>query len=287
MTFVRRRNYGVDKAIFGDPNNLTVANLTIDGTNIGQQTSGEREIKSGLFVSKVGSEIRYLPRTVVTTGATTSERAIVVTLPELFKVGDVLYPVEPYALVTLGGTIASTETLTITLAGISHVFTSAGTDLAVAATGLASLINAHPLTKQIARAVAVGSTIWIYALDGRSALSLAVAEGGSASTIAITTGGSALVVPNTAIGTIAAITMSTSTLTIAADAAIAVPVGQKIGVRVDEVYGLDISSHNFTDERVQNLAVYGAANAVRTQHLPYLDGELELRFPRMNFATRF
>jgi hypothetical protein len=288
MPSVRRRRYRNDPAIFADSNYTSGNNITIDGSGIQvNATSTEKEVRAGMFVCKVGNDFRYLPRTDVTAGATTSEAVITVDIPEVFKVGDVLYPVELYALITLGGTIASTESMTITISGVTNTFVSTSTSLDAMATGLVNAINNHPITKQLVRAVANASTIWIYGLDGISNYSVAVAENSASGTITITTGGAALVVPNTAIGTISSINMTNDRITLTANAAIAVPVGMKIGVRIDDFYGLDVSSRNFTDFAIAEIATYECANAVRTQFLPYLDGDVRRRLPRMKFAEKF
>lgn len=83
----RQETYRQDKAVLAFPDhNAAPFNVTILDSSFGLNERNEKAVPAGHFVCKVGSEIRFLPRSdVQTTAAGTS---LVVDNAYVFKVGD-------------------------------------------------------------------------------------------------------------------------------------------------------------------------------------------------------
>lgn len=285
MVYLSHKKYGREKDIFMYPNNNEAnRNAAINNDTIALNAEGKRYVPEGMFVVLEGATARYLPRATVTTATSTGSAAVVCTPAQIFKADDVLYVVEPYATVTLGGTPAATsETVTVTVDGVALTVTIGSVVLADAAVAVRNAINNSTLLNQKVFALTAGAVVYVFAKDGISTYSFAVAKSGD---ITVTASGS-LTAFGSALGTIASVGTNGTTLTLSGNAATLLPVGTHIGVRtISEVLGVDPHQRDYTDAETQTIGVYDISSGVRENFLPYIDGDIKRRLPRITFITK-
>jgi len=284
MASIYRSSFTNEKNVFHFASGNEVGhNLSVTNAAIQADANGKKTVPEGLFVALVGADYRYLPRATVTTAVSASSPTVVATPSQIFKVGDVLYSVEPTATVTLTGTVAAAETVTVTIGGIAVVTTAVTTVLADLIALTAANINASPNLAGTIRAIVSGGIIYLYVVDGVTRPTLTISDVSSAIGSAVS---GAVFDYQATLGTVSAIVASTNTITLAANAAYVVPVGGHIGVKVSEVYGLDSHQRDFTIYTTQEFGVYNASSGVRENILPYIDGDLKRRFPKMLFSSK-
>ena len=287
MVYLSRKSYKQEKNIFLYPhNNEANRNAAINNDSIALNADGKRYVPEGMFVALVGGEARYLPRATVTTATSTGAATVVCTPSQIFKTGDVLYVVEPYATIALGGTVAADDTVTVTIDKYAFTATATTSTLADLVTLVKNAINNDNVLNQKVTAYVAGSTIYVFAKDGVSTYSIAVAKVGTGLTAAI--GGSATELRfGAALGTVSSVNVGTNTVTLGANAAAVVPVGTHIGVRtITEVLGVDAHQRDYTDAETQTIGVYDISSGVRENYLPYIDGDVKRRLPRVQFITK-
>jgi hypothetical protein len=284
MVFLKRTQYAQEKNIFlYHETNEANRNATIDNTKIQLNAAGKREVPEGMFVAMIGDTARYLPRATTTVATATNSPSVVVTPAQIFAPGDVLYAVEPYATVTLGGTPLTTDVVTVTVDGVALAVTTGSAVLADVAVTVRNAINNDTVLSQKVFAKSAGAVVYVFAKDGISTYSFAVAKSGD---ITVTASG-ALTVFGAALGTVASINVATSTLTLTGNASAVLPIGSHIGVRtVNEVLGVDPHQRDMTDTEVQTIGVYNISSGVRENYLPYIDGDIKRRLPQLNFVTK-
>jgi hypothetical protein len=285
MVFLKRSTYAQEKNIFlYHETNEANRNAVIANAKIQLNTAGKRQVPEGMFVAQIGDEARYLPRATVTTATGTGSTAVVATPVQVFAPGDVLFAVEPYATVTLGGTPgATTETVTVTIDGVALTTVIGSVVLADAAVAVANAINGDTILSQKVFAKVAGAVVYVFSKDGISTYSFAVAKAGD---ITVTASG-ALTAFAAALGTVSTVNVATNTITLTGDASAILPVGSHIGVRtVTEVLGVDAHQRDYTDAEVQTIGVYNISSGVRENYLPYIDGDIKRRLPQLNFLTK-
>lgn len=283
----RKGSVNVDKPVFAFAHGIeTPHSVTIANTTVTADSDGNKVMSSGYYVSRIGTTFRLLPRTkVATTAFGTGAATGKVNDYKPFVVGDVLRLLFPYATVTLAGTWGASETLTVSVAGVSNTYVAGDTVLATIASNIAALINADPLMNSRVEAIASGAVIYLFAVDGISLHSLSVSETAASGTA--TASGSALAFASTAIGTILSIDPATNQITLSANAGVAAPIGAVIGVVVDEVLGLYGKSLDLTDTPTVDIYAATAAVGVYKNVLPHVDGDLMRRLPKLTIAEKF
>lgn len=287
MVYLSHKKFGREKNIFMYPNNNEAnRNAAINNDTIALNAEAKRYVPEGLFVATVGNETRYLPRATVSTATSTGSAAVVCSPAQIFKASDVLYVVEPYATVTIGGTVAINDIVTVTVDGYALAVTATTTVLADLVAAVKAAINADNVLNQKVFALTAGSDVYIFAKDGVSTYAIAVAETSAAVTVAI--GGSATALGfGAALGTVASVATDGVTVTLSGNAAAVVPVGTHIGVRtISEVLGVDPHQRDYTDAETQTIGVYDISSGVRENFLPYIDGDIKRRLPRITFITK-
>lgn len=286
MPFINRRNFSEEKQIFWfAEGNVTTKNVAVTNEFLSPDAEGLKLVNAGMFVADVAGDIRFLPRLTLTAATSTGSKSVVGTPVVPFVAGDVLYVVEPQATVTIGGTVAEGDVVTITINGIPVTATAATTTLADLVALAAANINSNTQVKDLVKAIVSGGVIYLYAIDGVSTYSIAVAETSSAVTIAV--GGSATQFAyGAAIGTVASVSVATNTITLEANASAVVPIGAHLGVRVNSVLGLDNHQREFNYETTQNFGLFTESNGVKENLLPYVDGDLKRRFSKLTFAAK-
>lgn len=285
MAYINKKYYSVEKDIFVySTQNDANRSATVENTYIQTNAEGNKSVSEGMFVARVGSTFRYLPRFTLTTATATNSTAVVGTPVNVIAAGDVLRCVEPYAVVNLGGTVTAGDTVTVTVAGNAVVSTAVTTVLADLATLVATNINADPNLSQLAKAIATGANVYVFSKDGLTNHSIAVAKTGT-TTVAIA--GSATTLSfAAALGTVGSVNLATNTITLTGNAAAVLPIGAHVGVAVDEVLGVDARSRDFTTETTQIFGVYNVSSGVRESYLPYVDGDVKRRLPQLLFVNK-
>ena len=282
MSYKNLISYPVDKALlaFADGNQFGKS-ITVVGSNIPLNGEGKRFIPSGLFVAEnADGTYRFLPRAKVTTAITTAMTSISVSPVEGFKVGDVLYTTYPSTTLTISAA-AIAETQSLTIAGVTVTVTATTNVAADLAALLETAIKANMTLNSLIRVVRVAGVLRLEPLDGKTLYG--VTEGGtatgslSAATMAYTA---------TAIGTITAIDPTAKTLTLAAVAGVAVPVGVTIGAEVKGIVGLTCGSMDFTQQNRINVAVLTKSGGVREHLLPYFEEGFRSLFPQVLFSDK-
>lgn len=279
--------YYVDPPILANTEgNFATEHVTVSRTNVTVNNEGFKAVPAGLFVASLGNVLRFLPRVkTVTASATGSPSFNVGASYQTLVAGDVLHVLEPYAVLTITASSA-TQTQTITINGITATATATSSTVATTASEVATVINNHAYLSTIVYALTAAGTVWIFSRDG--ATNWGITEGG---TVTATLSGSTLVPNTTAIGTISSITPIdgvSATVTLTGNASVALPIGVNVGVLGAKIHGLHIHSVDFTEYATKDLSLYTVSNAVRTQHLPYFDGNIVEAFKgRMYFDVKF
>ena len=287
MVYLSRKAYRQQKDIFLYPNNNEAnRNAAIDNDTIALNADGKRYVPEGMFVALVGGVARYLPRVKVTTATSTGSATVVCTPAQILKANDVLYVVEPYATIAIGGTVAANNIVTVTIDNYALAVTATTTVLADLVTAVKNAINADNILNQKVFALTAGTTIYVFAKDGVSTYPIAVAETSDAVTVAI--GGSATELRyGAALGTVSSVATDSVTVTLTGNASAVLPVGTHIGVRtISEVLGVDADQHDYTDAETQTIGVYDISSGVRENFLPYIDGDVKRRLSRITFITK-
>jgi hypothetical protein len=280
--FNQSTQFFTDKAILAfTEGNIANISATVDNTYISFNNEGRKVVKEGLFVAEVGNVIRFLPRTKLTSVTSTSAATFTTSLYNIFVPGDVLYASAPYATLTITGSSA-TQTQTITIAGRTVTTTVTTSNVTTSASEVVAAINSAPYISDWVVAYNIAGVVYIFSKDGVT--NYGITEGG---TVTATLSGATLVVNPTAVGTISAIDYSTGTITLTGNAGIALPIGASIGVPVNKILGLHVHAVDYTLATAKSLALYTQASGVRTQFLPYFDGEIQATFPKMLFDVKF
>lgn len=291
--WTRKTSHISDPAVIAFPDGVsTPYSITLADTGIPADLEGNKTFPAGMFIANAGGVDRLLPRATVTTNAIVASTTTALTLSPymVFKTGDVIRVVEPYATVTLSGSIANTETVTVTINGVAIVYTASGSPtLAAAATAITALINTDSRTKGIVNAIADGAVIYIFAKNGISNYTLTAADTAASGTA---TASSATLLSNVSVGTVAATTVvqtsgNIGTVTLASAASVSLPVGAHIGVLVDEIYGVYPHSVDMSDKAAVDIAPVAAAHGVYKAALPYHDFDIERRLPELRIKESF
>lgn len=291
MSYIKRENPIVQDLpiLFNKDGAQYPRSVVVNGTDIAADTSGNKIVPAGSFVTKTGSVARFLARSTVTAAFTTGAATGTVAAPfNTFKVGDSLYLVEPFTTVTIGGTFLSTERVKVTIGGYAVTPVTGSTVNATIATTVAAAINADPNQSALVRAIASGAVIYLYGKDGVTAHTTTTAarnaaDSGASAAGTSTAADATLVYSNTALGTI--LTVSTAgVITLAANSAVAAPVGARVGVRFGELLGVFEHSIDFNTLPSKDIApVFGCDTGIYTVNLPYVDEDIKRRLNRFVF----
>ena len=263
--------------------------VVVSATDVAADASGNKIIPAGSFVTKTGSVARFLARSTVTAAFTTGAATGTVAAPfNTFKVGDALYLVEPFTTVTIGGTFLSTERVKVTIGGYAVTPVTGSTVNATIATTVAAAINADPNQSALVRAIASGAVIYLYGKDGVTAHTTTTAarnaaDSGASAAGTSTAADATLVYSNTALGTISSVSTA-GVITLAANSAVAAPVGARVGVRFTELLGVFEHSIDFNTLPSKDIApVFGCDTGIYTVNLPYVDEDIKRRLNRFVF----
>lgn len=281
MSYRKMMTFDTDKAILAfATGNIFGKSITLAENGIPFDANGNKTIPSGIFVAeKADGTYRFLPRASVTTAIATSSPTIAVSPVIPFEVGEALYILEPYTVLTITA-VSATQTQTITINGVTASAVASNTVNADLAVLVANAVNNTLGINNIAYAIASGDDVYLFPKDGKSLLG--VTEGGTATA---TLSAATMAYNNTAIGTISSIDAVAKTITLGANAAVAVPVGAKIGTRnIKSIVGMCLGSMDLTEQNRVNLAILTESSGVREHLLPYFEEGFRQLFPKIIFS---
>jgi hypothetical protein len=187
----------------------------------------------------------------------------------LFVVGDVLTTM-PHARVNLTGVWAEDDTLSITLGNATKVITAADGVLANIAALTAAELNADSDFSPWIKAIASGDNLHIFSLRSGISGRLDIAVADTATGAAAIEGSKTFLSP-TAIGTISAVDLVNSRLTVASSSAPELPVGSYIKAPHGEIWGM-VSADGMYPDHSTHLGLITKASLIRDR-MPYLDAD--------------
>lgn len=277
--FNTQRPYYVDKPILGSKNFNSTTGVHLTDAVIGLDVNGRKTSPAGLFLAQVNGVDRFLPRQEATANVLTSAATVQVAHPELFLAGDVIYHVEGVNSIAVGGTWVAGDVITINLGAYRAAFTVTQTTAAGVATELAAYLASSELAKLALFSVDLTTATQVNIYLTGSNLDLVVSENSAAGTLTVTA--PEFNFAYRLVGTISSIDYANSTLTLAANAAIELVAGAKVGTVVDKVYGLYNHSIDWEDRPSIDLKAIDRADYVYLASLPYFDRYLDELFPNM------
>ena len=267
---------------------------TVDLDFMTADVNGSKFVKAGAVIVAIPSSdyVRPLPLTTVASALAGSDTTVTVADASLFKLSEALVIARPYATLTFGGTVAETNTITLTLQGQALVYTlTAGdTTTTITATSFAAFINAGAASDKVL-AIASGAIVYFYAKTGIPYTFITGVTGGGVTS----TASAAVMQENVAIASISgsvAINTTTNVITIGASA-VAQPVGAPIGVAVktSDILGLTVqkilvaSTQTLLDSLTNDVAVYDYAD-IYTSLIPYWDEAIASALPKISSVSR-
>jgi hypothetical protein len=285
-----QRPYRQDKPIVGSHYFSAEKSVTLSRDNVGLNQYGVQAVPAGLFIANVGGVDRFLPRDSVRTGALVASATTVinVNLPEVFKTGDVLYALEPQGLITAALTWAAGDTATIRFTepslgiDVSYTHTQVGANLAALDDEIVAALNlsTNPLSKYARFEVGTSGQIVVFSKGLVFTITVDSTTAGDGTLVATTQ----LNAAPRLIGTVASVSGTGRTVTLAAASAVALAVSGKFGTLTQEIYGLYNHSIDFTDRPLCTIKAIDRCDRIYTVALPYFDQQLMVRFPRLKFA---
>lgn len=281
MSYRKMQRFDTDKALLAfSSGNIFGKSITLEENGIPFDENGNKSVPSGMFVAeKADGSYRFLPRATVKTAIATNSPTIAVSPVIPFEVGEALYILEPHTILTITAVTAA-QTQTITVNGITATATAStgvNADLAIL---VANAVNTTGGINSEIYAIASGDSVYLFPKDGKSLLG--VTEGGTATA---TLSGATMAYNNTAIGTIASINAVAKTITLGANAAVAVPVGVNIGTRnIKNIIGMCVGGMDLTEQNRVNLAILTESSGVREHLLPYFEEGFRKMFPKVIFS---
>jgi hypothetical protein len=269
---------------------------TVDLSYLQADANGSKLIKAGsIFVDIPSSNyVRPLPLTRVSVAAlAATDTTVTVADAKLFKNAEALIIPRPYATLTFAGTVATGNTITLTLQGqaLTYTLVAGDTTATITATSFAAFINAGVASDKIL-AIASGAIVYFYSKTGIPYLFATSVTGGGVTS----TASAATMQENVAIASIhasTAINTTTNVITLAAGSAVAQPIGAPIGVAVKHsaIIGLSVEKRliSTTQALQQSLSndvnIYDYAD-IYTSLIPYWDEAISLALPKITSVPR-
>lgn len=279
MKYTTEKFLGDNDLLAGVHGMRSPVHVTLDPDKVTAAADGTKSLDPGFWVAKSGASYRPLPRTKVRTAVTTATTVVAVDKAQAFIAGDVLRIIPASAEITITGTWAATNTLQVTVGGVSYTYTATGSDKTAIATAAAAAINADPALSLLASAIASGTSIWILAKDFVSPHSIAVtASGGTAAASVV--GSQTVLLALRQLGTVdtGGVNVAAKTLTLTGTAALAAPVGIAVGT-ADIPEGLHLRSLDLNEQAIE-VGLYTSAS-LKKGALPYYDDGLKKQFPEI------
>jgi hypothetical protein len=267
---------------------------TVDLDFMQADSNGAKFVKAGAVICNIPASdlVRPLPLTTVAAALASSDTTVTVADAKLFKNSEALVIARPYATLTFAGTVASGNTITLTLQGqaLTYTLVAGDTTATITATSFAAFINAGAASDKVL-AIASGAIVYFYAKTGLPyTFATSVTGGGVTSTAS-----AAVMQENVAIASIhasTAINTTTNVITIGASA-VTQPIGAPIGVAVkpSAILGLTVqkvlvaSTQTLLDSLTNDVAIYDYAD-IYTSLCPYWDEAIATALPKISSVER-
>jgi hypothetical protein len=264
---------------------------TVDLDFMTADPNGSKFVKAGAVIVNIPASdlVRPLPLTTVASALAGSAVAVTVADASIFKASEALVIARPYATLTFAGTVATGNTITLTLQGqaLTYTLVAGDTTATITATSFAAFINAGAASDKVL-AIASGAIVYFYAKTGVPyTFATSVTGGGVTSTAS-----AAVMQENVVIATTSAVNTTTNVLTIGASA-VAQPIGAPIGVAVkpSDILGLTAqkvlvaSTQTLLDSLTNDIAVYDYAD-IYTSLIPYWDEAIASALPKISSVAR-
>lgn len=267
---------------------------TVDLDFMTADPNGSKFIKAGAVIVNIPSSdlVRPLPLTTLAAALAGSATTMTVADASLFKLSEALVIARPYATLTFAGTVATGNTITLTLSGqaLTYTLVAGDTTATITATSFAAFINAGAASDKVL-AIASGAIVYFYSKTGIPyTFATSVTGGGVTSTAS-----AAVMQENVAIASISgsvAPNTTTNVITIGASA-VAQPIGAPIGVAVkpSDILGLTVqkvlvaSTQTLLDALTNDVAVYDYAD-IYTSLIPYWDEAIASALPKISSVAR-
>lgn len=268
---------------------------TVDLSFLQPDSEGFKSIKAGAIFCDIPASnfVRVLPLTRVAAALTTSDSTATVADAKLFKNSEALVIARPYATLTFAGTVATGNTITLTLQGQALTYTLVGGDTTatITATSFAAFINAGAASDKVL-AIASGAVVYFYSKTGLPyTFATSVTGGGVTSTAS-----AAVMQENVAIASIhasTAINTTTNVITLAGSSAVNQPIGAPIGVAVkpSAILGLSVEKRLIASTQALQRALSNDVNIydeadIYTSLIPYWDEAIALALPKITSVAR-
>jgi len=267
---------------------VAINGVEIKSVDVLRNTAGLVVVPEGSFIAHTGTagnlDARFLPRTRLAAPVLTNSAVISLVAPNAqFKVGDVLFAKHCYAQVKFTGTYATSDVITARIAGVTYSATVGGTQTGAGAVIAFVTANAAALLARGITFAQIGGTAaaTIYATDSHA---IYFESSGAASAIVVNTPEAGFLGDNLVpLGTVLALsnenaTTFVRTVTLAANAAYALPVGAIVGINTVEILGLYPDPVDLTNEPVRHFAVISEIAGIYQNNLPYVDAQLKRLF---------
>ena len=274
--FARYGSTKAEKAIIAYPRNIRVPyQVAITGRHISTNKVGRKALEEGHFVSKKDGVHRFLPRSRVTT--TVSGNRFKVRNPYVFVQGDVLYSLNPVAMLTVTGvgeagiTLNGNRTFKCIPVGAANATEAVGM--------IAAYFNNQPEITQQLELIPLGANIYFYSPLSQPLVTFT--PSGTLGTTVTTT------VPNDVpIGTVQAIDIETEEIILGADAVGTLPIDSVVGVPQDEVLGVFPHSVDYTPGGItgNTIGVIDEAKLYKLA-LPHWDNSITYECPRLHIRA--
>lgn len=256
---------------------------TLDATKVTADAEGYKPVDALTWIAGPVSAARPLPKTRTTALATASSTTVLsVDKASYFIDGDVLVVPPPMAQIDLTNTWAASDTLDVTVQGLTYQYTSDTATLSEIAANVADGINADATLSQMVEAIATGDSIWVVAKDYLTPYTIGVSATTAGDGAAAISGSLTFLTPNQSVGAVATdgVDVANNQLTLAAASAIDLPVGLSVGVATSDILGIIRAELELTEIDDLNQGCYTKANVV-TAALPYYDGQTDRLFPQI------
>jgi len=269
---------------------------TVDTSFLQFDENGDILVKPGsIWAAITGSKlVRPYPLTTVASALAASDTTITVADAKLFRLGGALVVMRPSSRLTIAGTPASTNTITVVVEGQSVVTTldaTTGATTTTAAAAVAAVINASSLRDKV-QAIAAAAIVFIFSKTQIPYTLTTSVTGGGATSTAL----NAVMQENVVIGSINAVTpinAITNVITLAAGSAIALPVGAPIGIATlpSQILGISVtrqlvaSNQKFLEPITNDIAAYTEAD-IYTSLIPYWDAWVSQALPQIRSIPR-
>lgn len=276
------KSYEHPSIVVIDPGEGVTAAAVINANSLSLEAEGQI-IESGFFAATVNGADRILPRTTLSAVTATDSTEIDVDFAKVFVPGDILEVVEPFGILTPTSYTAGTT--------YNFIVNGAKARVAIPATPavdigvfIADAINKSAISRFV-NAISNSptfDTIWVFANDGISTLTLQSEDVASVGTFIEDTTIAKAADP---IGTIQSIDITNNKIFLTANAAAVYEQGVKVGVAIERPLGLLVEEYSLRQRPFVNVTLTTCSKLVYSNRLPYLDGSIKQAFTNLNFSV--